>query len=137
MASNPEEADDFYDKCERIISSRTQSIAPSLCYFPCGWKLNAWQEFVDPSICKHLPEIPQYEHLLDPHQGSTKATGAGVNRAIDDTAKSLGISGEPVLVRPQRERKTLWDLLFGDLSEWLPDRARLMETHIGFYYLWK
>ena len=88
MASNPEEADDFYDKCERIISSRTQSIAPSLCYFPCGWKLNAWQEFVDPSICKHLPEIPQYEHLLDPHQGSTKATGAGVNRAIDDTAKS-------------------------------------------------
>ncbi len=57
--------------------------------------------------------------------------------AIDDTAKSVGISGEPVLVRPQRERKTLWDLLFGDLSEWLPDRAKLMETHIGFYYLWK
>ena len=57
--------------------------------------------------------------------------------AIDDTAKSLGISGDPVLVRPQRERKTVWDLLFGDLSEWLPDRARLMETHIGFYYLWK
>jgi len=57
--------------------------------------------------------------------------------AIDDTAKSVGISGEPVLVRPQRERKTLWDLLFGDVSEWLPDRAKLMETHIGFYYLWK
>src|SRR5271168_3452241 len=38
--------------------------------------------------------------------------------AVDDTAKSVGISGEPVLVHPDKDRKTLADLLFGDISQW-------------------
>jgi hypothetical protein len=88
MTSNQEDLDDFYDKCERIISSKTLSIAPSLCYYPLGWKLNAWHEFVDRSIHKHLPEIPQYDHLLDPHQGSTKALGAGGHKMIEGTPKA-------------------------------------------------
>jgi len=57
--------------------------------------------------------------------------------AVDDTAKSVGISGKPVLVHPERDRKTLLDLLFGDVSEWLPSREKLLEQHVGFYYLWK
>jgi protease-4 len=57
--------------------------------------------------------------------------------AVEDTAKSVGIEGEPVLVRPTQERKTLLDLLFSDVSRWLPDRAKLLESHVGFYYLWK
>lgn len=57
--------------------------------------------------------------------------------AVKDTAKAAGIKGEPVLVRPQKERKTLLDLLFGDISEWLPTREKLLEQHIGFYYLWR
>jgi len=57
--------------------------------------------------------------------------------AIADTAKSVGIKGEPTLVRPEKERKSLLDLLFGDLSEYLPSRAKLMETNVGFYYLWR
>ena len=57
--------------------------------------------------------------------------------AVEDTAKSVGIEGEPVLVRPTEERKTLLDLLFSDASQWLPDRGRLLESHVGFYYLWK
>ncbi len=57
--------------------------------------------------------------------------------AVEDTAKSVGIEGEPVLVRPSEERKTLLDLLFSDASQWLPNRSRLLETHVGFYYLWK
>jgi protease IV len=57
--------------------------------------------------------------------------------AIEDTAKSVGIKGEPTLVRPEKERKTLLDLLFGDVSEYLPSRARLMESNVGFYFLWK
>ena len=57
--------------------------------------------------------------------------------AIEDTAKSVGIKGEPTLVHPEKERKTLLDLLFGDVSEYLPSRAKLMETNVGFYYLWK
>ena len=57
--------------------------------------------------------------------------------AIEDTAKSVGIKGEPTLVHPEKERKSMLDLLFGDISDYLPSRAKLMETNVGFYYLWK
>ena len=57
--------------------------------------------------------------------------------AVDDTAKAVGIKGEPVLVHPEKPRRTLLDVLFGDLSEYLPDRAKLMQSNVGFYYLWK
>jgi protease IV len=57
--------------------------------------------------------------------------------AVLDTAKSVNISGEPVLVHPEKERKSLLDLLFGDLSQWLPTKEKLLDRHVGFYYLWK
>lgn len=57
--------------------------------------------------------------------------------AVDDTAKSVGIKGEPTLVRPEKERKSVLDLLFGDVSEYLPSKAKLMQTNVGFYYLWR
>ena len=57
--------------------------------------------------------------------------------AVDDTAKAVGIKGEPVLVHPERDRKTVLDVLFGDVSEWLPTREKHLEHHVGFYYLWK
>ena len=57
--------------------------------------------------------------------------------AIKDTAKSVGISGEPTLVRPEKEKHTLLDLLFGDVSEISPSPRKLMQTNAGFYYLWK
>ncbi len=57
--------------------------------------------------------------------------------AVSDTAKSVGIKGEPTLVRPEKDRKSVLDLLFGDVSDYLPTRAKLMETNVGFYYLWK
>jgi protease IV len=57
--------------------------------------------------------------------------------AVDDTAKSVGIKGEPTLVRPEKDRRTLMDLLLGDVSQYLPTREKLMEQQVGFYYLWK
>jgi protease-4 len=57
--------------------------------------------------------------------------------AVKDTAKSVGISGEPTLVRPERDRKTLLDLMTGDLSQYLPSTEKMLEQHVGFYYLWK
>jgi len=56
---------------------------------------------------------------------------------VKDTAKSVGIRGEPTLVRPEKDRRTLLDVLFGDVSEWIPSREKLLEEHLGFYYLWK
>ncbi|HZD31735.1 MAG TPA: signal peptide peptidase SppA [Candidatus Angelobacter sp.] len=57
--------------------------------------------------------------------------------AVEDTAKSVGIKGEPTIVRPEKERKGLLDLLFGDASEYFPDPATLTQSNAGFYYLWK
>ena len=57
--------------------------------------------------------------------------------AVEDTAKAVGIKGEPTLVRPEKERKTLADLLFGDVSQWIPTQEKLLEKQVGFYYLWK
>ncbi|MGE5735097.1 MAG: signal peptide peptidase SppA [Acidobacteriota bacterium] len=62
---------------------------------------------------------------------------ADFQAAVKDTAKSVGISGEPTLVRPEKERKTVLDLLFGDISQYLPTREKLMEQQMGFYYLWQ
>jgi len=56
---------------------------------------------------------------------------------VSDTAKSVGIKGEPTLVHPERDRKTLLDLMSGDLSQYIPTREKLMEQEVGFYYLWK
>ncbi len=57
---------------------------------------------------------------------------------VEDTAKSVGIKGEPTLVRPEKERKTVLDLLFGDANELLPDlRAKVLQNNPSFFYLWK
>jgi len=58
--------------------------------------------------------------------------------AVKDTARAVNISGEPSLVWPPKERRpTLADLLFGNLSDYLPSREKLLEQQVGFYYLWK
>jgi protease IV len=57
--------------------------------------------------------------------------------AVADTAKAVGIRGEPTLIRPEKDRRTLLDLLLGDVSQYLPTREKLMEQQVGFYYLWK
>jgi protease-4 len=56
---------------------------------------------------------------------------------VKETAKSVGISGEPPLVHSEKDRKTLLDLMTGDLSQYLPDATKMLEQHVGFYYLWK
>jgi protease IV len=62
---------------------------------------------------------------------------ADFQAAVEDTAKAVGIRGEPTLVHPERKRETLFDLLFGDLTQWLPTREKLLDNQLGFYYLWK
>src|SRR6202051_1627285 len=57
--------------------------------------------------------------------------------AVKDTAKSVGISGEPTLVHPEKDRRTLLDLMLGDISQYLPDREKMLEQQVVFYYLWK
>src|SRR6266478_3121267 len=47
--------------------------------------------------------------------------------AVADTAKSVGIKGEPSLVHPDKDRKTLLDLLLGDISHYLPGREKMLD----------
>jgi protease-4 len=56
---------------------------------------------------------------------------------VNDTAQAVGISGEPTLVHPEKDRRTLLDLMLGDVSQYLPDTEKMLEQHVGFYYLWK
>src|SRR5277367_1546034 len=51
---------------------------------------------------------------------------------VNDTAKSVGIRGEPTLVHPERDRKTLLDLMTGDISQWIPGREKMLEQQVGF-----
>jgi protease-4 len=62
---------------------------------------------------------------------------ADFEAVVQDTAKAVNISGKPVLVHPQTDRKSVLDLLFGDISQWLPTREKLLEHQMGFYYLWR
>jgi protease-4 len=57
--------------------------------------------------------------------------------AVADTAKSVGIKGEPTLVHPEKDRRTVLDLLLGDVSQYLPSREKMLEHQVGFYFLWK
>jgi len=57
--------------------------------------------------------------------------------AVKDTARAVNISGEPSLVWPPKNRRSGLDLLFGDVSDYLPSREKLLEQQVGFYYLWK
>jgi protease-4 len=57
--------------------------------------------------------------------------------AIKDTARAVNISGEPTLVWPPKEKRSGLDLLFGDVSDYLPTKEKLLEQQVGFYYLWK
>src|SRR6266498_979268 len=56
---------------------------------------------------------------------------------VKETAKAVRISGEPTLVHAERQRKSLLDLVFGDVTPWLPTNEKLLDQQMGFYYLWK
>jgi protease IV len=71
-------------------------------------------------------------HLID-------KTG-GFREALMDTAKQVGISGEPNVVKPAVKKRGLVDLLGSDaddLSKLWPSPGKLLEKNTGFYFLWK
>src|SRR5438132_12539784 len=58
--------------------------------------------------------------------------------AVDQTAKLAGISGKPRLIRLNRQRVTLLDVLTTDLSRLVPFNGQSMKSsQIKFQYLWK
>jgi protease-4 len=62
---------------------------------------------------------------------------ADFRTAVLETAKSVGISGEPQVVRPEHPHRSLFDLVFGDATPVIPTKEKLLDEQVGFYYLWK
>ena len=63
----------------------------------------------------------------------------GYRTALLDTAKSVGISGEPRVVKPRKDRHGLLSMLSGDddADTLFPTPSQLLNRSPGFYFLWK
>ena len=67
-------------------------------------------------------------HLID-KQG-------GFRDALLETAKSVGISDEPNVVKPSVRHKSIWDLL-ENADDLVHQPTKLLERRPGFYFLWR
>ena len=68
-------------------------------------------------------------HLIDQE--------GGFRDAVLATAKSVGITGEPNIVRPRVRHRGLFEVLTSDADDLFPNPAQLLEKHPGFYFLWR
>lgn len=61
----------------------------------------------------------------------------GFRVALLDTARSVGISGEPSIVRPPRNKRGLLALINGDADDLFPNPSQFLNHAPGFYFMWK
>ena len=61
----------------------------------------------------------------------------GFRMALIDTARSVGISGEPNVVRPSKEKRGLLGLLNDDADGIFANPSQMLNRSPGFYFLWK
>lgn len=61
----------------------------------------------------------------------------GFRIALMDTAKDVGIFGEPVIVRPSSPKRGLLSLLTTDGEDLFPNPTQLLNHAPGFYFMWK
>jgi protease-4 len=61
----------------------------------------------------------------------------GFRTALIDTARSVGISGEPNVVRPSKEKRGILGLLNDDADGIFANPTQMLNRSPGFYFLWK
>jgi protease-4 len=61
----------------------------------------------------------------------------GFRTALLDTARQVGISGEPTIVRPPSNKRGLIALLTDDGEDLFPNPSQLLNHAPGFYFMWK
>jgi protease-4 len=61
----------------------------------------------------------------------------GFRMALIDTARSVGIMGEPNVVRPSKDKKGLLGLLNDDANGIFTNPSQMLNRSPGFYFLWK
>lgn len=61
----------------------------------------------------------------------------GFRTALIDTAREVGISGEPTIVRPPKNKRGLLAVLADDGEDLFPNPSQLLDRAPGFYFMWK
>jgi protease IV len=61
----------------------------------------------------------------------------GFRIALMDAAKDVGISGEPRIVRPAKNKRGLFSILADDGEDLFPNPSQLLNQAPGFYFMWK
>ncbi len=61
----------------------------------------------------------------------------GFRTALLDTAKQVGISGEPTIVRPAKNKRGLLSILTEDGEDLFPAPSQMLNRAPGFYFMWK
>ncbi len=61
----------------------------------------------------------------------------GFRTALIDTAREVGISGEPAIVRPPKNKRGLLAVLADDGEDLFPNPGQLLNRAPGFYFMWK
>jgi protease-4 len=61
----------------------------------------------------------------------------GYRVALMETAKDVGISGEPSVVRPAKKKAGLLSMLADDGEDLFPNPSQLLDRAPGFYFIWK
>jgi protease-4 len=61
----------------------------------------------------------------------------GYRVALMETAKDVGISGEPSVVRPPKKKVGLLSVLADDGEDLFPNPSQLLNQAPGFYFMWK
>ena len=61
----------------------------------------------------------------------------GYRVALLETARDVGISGEPSVVRPAKAKRGLLALLADDGEDLFPNPSQLLNQAPGFYFMWK
>jgi protease-4 len=61
----------------------------------------------------------------------------GFRIALIDTARGVGISGEPSVARPAKNKRGLFSILADDGEDLFPNPSQLLSRVPGFYFMWK
>jgi protease-4 len=75
------------------------------------------------------------QQAVDPKLGLIDKIG-GFRVALMDTAKQVGISGEPTIARPA-DKKGIFATLSDDSSSLFPNPSKLLDQAPGFYFMWR
>lgn len=61
----------------------------------------------------------------------------GFHEAVMDTARMVGIKGEPGIARPPKKRRNLLTAFTEDADDLFPNPSNLLNQAPGFYFMWK